>query len=157
MLSHLQSLFNRDREAMSQRRRSYVAFIHLSNGERAVAKSLQKLSRLPPLPLQFWRCCIRSGSFSSSWTLDYHLNNSWSARWKRGLRLREVIVIIIFLSTRWTLFNLSNCLEIFLSGVDFNAEKISLVRYNSAGKNNFHFLKMYGRAERGEWQWCRRI
>ena len=31
LLSHLQSLFNGDRDAMFQRRRSYVAFIHLSN------------------------------------------------------------------------------------------------------------------------------
>ena len=31
LLSHLQSLFNGDRDAMFQRRRFYVAFIHLSN------------------------------------------------------------------------------------------------------------------------------
>ena len=57
-----------------------------SNGERAVAKCLQKLSWHPPCPLKSGRCCIMSCSLSSSWTLDYYLNNCRSARWKRGLR-----------------------------------------------------------------------
>ena len=43
-----------------------------SNGERAVAKCLQKLSWHPPCPLKSGRCCIMSCSLSSSWTLDYH-------------------------------------------------------------------------------------
>ena len=58
----------------------------MSNGERAVAKCLQKLSWHPPCPLKSGRCCIMSCSLSSSWTLDYYLNNCRSARWKRGLR-----------------------------------------------------------------------
>ena len=57
-----------------------------SNGERAVAKCLQKLRWHPPCPLKSGRCCIMSCSLSSSWTLDYYLNNCRSARWKRGLR-----------------------------------------------------------------------
>ena len=57
-----------------------------SNGERAVAKCLQKYSWHPPCPLKSGRCCIMSCSLSSSWTLDYYLNNCRSARWKRGLR-----------------------------------------------------------------------
>ena len=65
---------------------SHLFICQMSNGERAVAKCLQKLSWHPPCPLKSGRCCIMSCSLSSSWTLDYHLNNCRSARWKRGLR-----------------------------------------------------------------------
>ena len=67
-----------------------------SNGERAVAKCLQKFSWHPPCPLKSGRCCIMSCSLSSSWTLDYYLNNCRSARWKRGLRFWLVVIVIIF-------------------------------------------------------------
>ena len=65
---------------------SHLFICQMSNGERAVAKCLQKLSWHPPCPLKSGRCCIMSCSLSSSWTLDYYLNNCRSARWKRGLR-----------------------------------------------------------------------
>ena len=65
---------------------SHLFISQMSNGERAVAKCLQKLSWHPPCPLKSGRCCIMSCSLSSSWTLDYYLNNCRSARWKRGLR-----------------------------------------------------------------------
>ena len=67
---------------------SHLFICQMSNGERAVAKCLQKLSWHPPCPLKSGRCCIMSCSLSSSWTLDYYLNNCRSARWKRGLRFR---------------------------------------------------------------------
>ena len=65
---------------------SHLFICQMANGERAVAKCLQKLSWHPPCPLKSGRCCIMSCSLSSSWTLDYYLNNCRSARWKRGLR-----------------------------------------------------------------------
>ena len=65
---------------------SHLFICQMSNGERAVAKCLQKLSWHPPCPLKSGRCCIMSCSLSSRWTLDYYLNNCRSARWKRGLR-----------------------------------------------------------------------
>ena len=65
---------------------SHLFICQMSNGERAVAKCLQKFSWPPPCPLKSGRCCIMSCSLSSSWTLDYYLNNCRSARWKRGLR-----------------------------------------------------------------------
>ena len=65
---------------------SHLFICQMSNGERAVAKCLQKLRWHPPCPLKSGRCCIMSCSLSSSWTLDYYLNNCRSARWKRGLR-----------------------------------------------------------------------
>ena len=65
---------------------SHLFICQMSNGERAVAKCLQKFSWHPPCPLKSGRCCIMSCSLSSSWTLDYYLNNCRSARWKRGLR-----------------------------------------------------------------------
>ena len=65
---------------------SHLFICQMSNGERAVAKCLQKLSWHPPCPLKSGRFCIMSCSLSSSWTLDYYLNNCRSARWKRGLR-----------------------------------------------------------------------
>ena len=65
---------------------SHLFICQMSNGERAVAKCLQKLSWHPPCPLKSGPCCIMSCSLSSSWTLDYYLNNCRSARWKRGLR-----------------------------------------------------------------------
>ena len=98
---------------------SHLFICQMSNGERAVAKCLQKLSWHPPCPLKSGRCCIMSCSLSSSWTLDYYLNNCRSARWKRGSRFGYVVIVIIFLSTSFTLLNLSDCLEIFLSGMHF--------------------------------------
>ena len=62
---------------------SHLFICQMSNGERAVAKCLQKYSWHPPCPLKSGRCCIMSCSLSSSWTLDYYLNNCRSARWKR--------------------------------------------------------------------------
>jgi len=64
----------------------HLFICQMSNGERAVAKCLQKLSWHPPCPLKSGRCCIMSCSLSSSWTLGYYLNNCRSARWKRGSR-----------------------------------------------------------------------
>ena len=49
---------------------SHLFICQMSNGERAVAKCLQKLSWHPPCPLKSGRCCIMSCSLSSSWTLD---------------------------------------------------------------------------------------
>ena len=91
---------------------SHLFICQMSNGERAVAKCLQKLSWHPPCPLKFGLCCIMSCSLSSSWMGKV-------GKVKEGLEVQVGRHRHHLLSTSFTLLNLSDCLEIFLSGMHF--------------------------------------